>query len=552
LRKALKIGSREQQIASTKEELETQTEAVRDRLCPPLLALQELNDADKAHDVYTEYRKKGPKRVGRWVQDFTSGFSRFVGAYSGMVDIVRGAGGPYGEVAYQTLSILLIVVVNKSANDTKIKDLLDDIRKSFPILENWPQIYPTPTMRALVANAYEQVIEFSRAAAYYLTNFWNTEAALVHKILAEISSEAMFGLHGRSHNIETQVVQSRQTMEQLQGQATSSNKKLKELQDDAKRMEDTIDRLQMTLKNQYKKFETYKKDVKRTRAQQADEQELKKLQENLGVTFPSAETDVDKTKHHLMKVFPNLPHYAPQVPETAYMQMSRELLQESPLYRNWLSSLESSMLFLSGRTAIEGRHFRGLGHCWLSPACIYIAEDLARSNANNHIIAFFSCRPELESRTVSTKHILASIVLQILQRHPRVLGEKEVQFHSAALNGAMMELLGGVLACVKGLGTTYIVLDRLDQCKGKLNVLMDELVLLVGYPGCDVKIAIVAETSVGGGVWHPEYLPEGEYRLNRVFRRQDWNQPRLTSLEMNRGKRALTWTSEGSTLTVVE
>ncbi|TVY32027.1 hypothetical protein LSUB1_G008432 [Lachnellula subtilissima] len=566
LRKALKIGSKEVQIASTKEELETQIEAVRNRLSPPLLALQNLDDADKAHDVYTEYRKKGPKRVGRWAQDFANGFSQFVGAYSGIVDIVRSAGGPYGEVAYQSLSILLIVVVNKSANDTKIKDLLDDIRKSFPRLENWPQIYPTRTMKALVATAYEQVTEFSRAAAYYFTNFWrrfamaiiappsmvvDKDAALIHKTLAEISSEAMFGLHGRSHNIETQVVRSQQTIEQLEAQATSSNEKLKKLQDHAKRIEDTNDWLLMALKDQNKKFERYKKDVEQ-RAQQEDEQQLKTLQENLGVMFPSAETNVEKTKYHLMQVFPNLPHYAPHLPETAYVQMSRDLLQKASFYHDWISSTESSLLFLSGRTAIEGRHYRGWRHCWLSPASIYIAEDLASSQDNNHIIAFFSCHPEFESRTVSTNHIISSIVLQILQRHPHVLRKKAVQFQSAALSGAMMELLSEVLACVKEFGTTYIVLDRLDQCEGKFNLLMDRLVRLVGDPGCDVKIAVIAETSIGGGKWHPEYLPEGEYRLDHVFGGQAWNQARLTNLEMNRGDRALTWTSEGSTLTLVE
>ena len=90
------------------------------------------------------------------------------------------------------------------------------------------------------------------------------DAALIHKTLAEISSEAMFGLHGRSHNIETQVVRSQQTIKQLEAQATSSNEKLKKLQDHAKRMEDTNDWLRMTLKDQNKEFERYRKDVERT------------------------------------------------------------------------------------------------------------------------------------------------------------------------------------------------------------------------------------------------------------------------------------------------
>ena len=49
--------------------------------------------------------------------------------------------------------------------------MLDEVRKSFPRLENWTGIYPTKNMRTLVAKAYEQVMEFSRTATKYFTSF---------------------------------------------------------------------------------------------------------------------------------------------------------------------------------------------------------------------------------------------------------------------------------------------------------------------------------------------------------------------------------------------
>ena len=170
--------------------------------------------------------------------------------------------------------------------------------------------------------------------------------------------------------------------------------------------------------------------------------------------------------------------------------MSRSLLQKTEFYQTWISSTESCMLFLSGRTAIEGRHFRGYSHCWLSPAAIYITEDLAREGIHS---AFFSCHPDLDSRPVPTKQIISSIILQILNQKPHILRKKAVQFHSAAMSDpfrnsynaktqarAMMKLLGDVLAAVKDLGTTVIVLDRLDKCESKFNIVMDELLRLVG------------------------------------------------------------------------
>jgi hypothetical protein len=98
VRKALGIDNSNVHLASTKEELNKQ-----------IVAQQNLDQASNSHSVYTENRKHGAKRVGRWAQEFAFGFSAFVSAYSGIVDAVKTAGGPYGEVAYQTLSILLIV-----------------------------------------------------------------------------------------------------------------------------------------------------------------------------------------------------------------------------------------------------------------------------------------------------------------------------------------------------------------------------------------------------------------------------------------------------------
>jgi hypothetical protein len=235
--------------------------------------------------------------------------------------------------------------------------------------------------------------------------------------------------------------------------------------------------------------------------------------------------------------------------------MSRSLLQKSQEYQNWISSTESCMLFLSGRTVREGRYLKGLTHCWLSPAAIYLVEDLAREDIN---VVFYSCHPDLESKRVSVKHIISSIVLQVLKRKPQILREKAVQFHSAIRSDpwlesnavktqarAMMRLLGNVLEVVKDLGTTYIIIDRLDQCEGdgQFRVVMDEFVRLVGDPGCNVKLAIIADTSLGRGEWKSEYLPEGEYRVDRVFNHQEWNQRLLTNQEMNHGELPLIWSA---------
>jgi chromosome segregation ATPase len=88
-------------------------------------------------------------------------------------------------------------------------------------------------------------------------------AAFIHKTLAEINSEAMYGLHGRSQNIEIQVVRSGETIEQLQAQVIDSGDTIKQLKVHAERMEANNDELLLALQEQRKNFEAYKNDVER-------------------------------------------------------------------------------------------------------------------------------------------------------------------------------------------------------------------------------------------------------------------------------------------------
>jgi hypothetical protein len=62
--------------------------------------------------------------------------------------------------------------VNKTKNDTRVVEHLEEVEKLLPTLDVWRDIYPNPTMRDLVAEAYQQVLAFSRAATEYLTRFW--------------------------------------------------------------------------------------------------------------------------------------------------------------------------------------------------------------------------------------------------------------------------------------------------------------------------------------------------------------------------------------------
>lgn len=72
-------------------------------------AIRALSNATKARKNYQLERKTGWKKVGHQAQAFVKTFADFMGVYSGIISLMKGAGQVYGEVAYETLSILFIV-----------------------------------------------------------------------------------------------------------------------------------------------------------------------------------------------------------------------------------------------------------------------------------------------------------------------------------------------------------------------------------------------------------------------------------------------------------
>jgi hypothetical protein len=76
-----------------------------------------LNAAARVNSKYNRERNEGGKKIGRFAQEFVHSFSEFLGAYSGIVNIMKDAGQVYGEVAYETLSVLFIVYSRLPVDD---------------------------------------------------------------------------------------------------------------------------------------------------------------------------------------------------------------------------------------------------------------------------------------------------------------------------------------------------------------------------------------------------------------------------------------------------
>ena len=95
-------------VKHSKEEIEQQLQELDPRGLKEL-GDSTLRDSKSARFSYLEERSKGAKHLGSGLQKFLTSFSNYLAAYSGIVEVVKQAGQPYGQVAYGALSLLLIV-----------------------------------------------------------------------------------------------------------------------------------------------------------------------------------------------------------------------------------------------------------------------------------------------------------------------------------------------------------------------------------------------------------------------------------------------------------
>jgi len=372
----------------------------------------------------------------------------------------------------------------------------------------------------------------------------------LHKTLAEINAEAMMGLHDTSRIIKQTVVSlgvKAETAELDRKKLLAANQKLIEQNEHAKRERD---KLLLEVQELKAKIVEQASDAQR-RERQEDLRKLAIFQELLGVPAGSdlAGTSIASVKKTLMEVFPNDLRFSPLVPHTAYVQLHESEFRTRSQYRQWADHTLSSLLFISGATAPEGRKFRNYRHSWLSPAAIYIAEGFVSQGDK---VAFFSCLPDLDSPRISSGALLSSLILQALHWRPEILREDEAQFiatlqstHHRSREHMLVDLLGDVLLAMQDLGTVYLVIDRLDCCERKIKDTMNELARLITVlrsPEFRVKIAIVAETSEGGGTWNWEYLPEHEFATDRIFAIAE-DQRRLTTSESSLLRRPSIWST---------
>jgi hypothetical protein len=107
--KSLKGVDIRSDLQTTQSGLVNQLRGYADPKGVAIAAAGTIEEALQARSHWKAYHSHGYGKFGSTLQRFATSLASFMGAYSGIVNAVKSAGGPYGEAGYQAISVLLIV-----------------------------------------------------------------------------------------------------------------------------------------------------------------------------------------------------------------------------------------------------------------------------------------------------------------------------------------------------------------------------------------------------------------------------------------------------------
>lgn len=218
-----------------------------------------------------------------------------------------------------------------------------------------------------------------------------------------------------------------------------------------------------------------------------------------------------------------------------YIQMTTHLLKQNTAYVAWRQCTESSLLVLGGATAPAGRAHQNT-FAWLSPATVHAYEDLTADGCK---VAFHSCHPDVKETPNTTRLIISNFLYQLVAWKPEILRHRVQEFESIVKSkawnsdnhkdarDAQLSLLGKVIKYLSAAQPElYLVLDRMDLCRGPRHLFLRALQHLIATSPGSLKVMVVTERI-------PDDYENKECRdlvssssECRTFGRLDWDQRR--------------------------
>lgn len=228
-------------------------------------------------------------------------------------------------------------------------------------------------------------------------------------------------------------------------------------------------------------------------------------------SLETAMTNLERHRGNVMAEFKNTYGYEPRPGNRLAVIMNESA------FRSWRNSADSCILLLVGQNkVIQARH------CWLSPIALdFVLDSQVPKVADTCVFYILGVRDTDDT----FEHVLSSLIYRLLAMNgPSLRDGSRYQELSAELHryGKARRTATGLRSVHEALGnlalrvlnmfdpskTVWIILDRLDQCRGNESrnlhrkTLLRVLVKLVEDPNLKVRVRVLA--VVNGVDWKPD------------------------------------------------
>ncbi|MCJ1230269.1 hypothetical protein MMC12_006941 [Toensbergia leucococca] len=421
-----------------------------------------LETAGEARNFLAAKRSTGVKTLSAGFQCAVRSFRDLLWSYSGIVDIASTADPMYVGVAYQSLSVLFSVLASKGDLEDRIKDIIDDLKNHLPDLMIYERIYRNAQLGRKIAAVYRGILHF----CIFATKYCMAKHGYI-RWLRVLSRKDDF--QSVQRNLQRDILPIKSQCEVL--------------------LSDTVDKLKQELHDSAQKLDNLQAGT--------NDKRLVQIGNLLGVKHPQGVDTVKSMKEYRSL----LQKYI--VDDDKRERLALEVLQNTAEYRQWMNSQDSEMLILCGRNEESTWEIEDLS--WLSPAAIDFAEHVQKQGT---IVLHFLCQEKpLSSKTPSGQEVISNMIYQLLNKEPGILADiKEFNALQSQMKRRDMkkwdlsmtgDIMIKALEYLRGKGTIYLVIDRMDQFNEEESTRVDslrEVVRIARNSACTLKILTVVNT----------------------------------------------------------
>ncbi|KAF4624369.1 hypothetical protein G7Y89_g13804 [Cudoniella acicularis] len=406
------------------------------------------------HDL-DQRRRSGWAKWGHGYQSFGTAVMGFMKDWEPLIDIIKGFGGVYGDMAVGTITVVFVIAKNKNTAEGYLSSALASIKDRMIGFALYGDIYKKKDLleddlRSKIISAYSLFVELSiQATKYY-------KGGGTWRWLRTIGRPTKF--KSMATNIQKSIVAIRLRSEEL------LSRNVDEIKQDNKRLRGQVEEL-------------LESDDNKNMA------EVNRLWKN--GELPAEPNDDLITLRNVLneELGANFDQFRPG-------DKKRQKFEASTEHEEWRTPKNSRILILVGHSeeSIVVRQYR----CWLSSIVLDHIEK-RRTDGDIYACYLFEVRRETPMHDAMT-----SLLFQLLRFKKQALRKHINSFRPEDTKefDALEETSRRVIKFFEPSETVYIMLDRVDKCREEERTsLLNILGRMVTEALCTLKILIVISGS---------------------------------------------------------